>query len=329
MGFCGADIKALCAEAALVSLRRCYPQVYSSDIRLNVDPSKLVLRKGDFCAALTKIQASSARVVNGPLDGKVGLTGLGKALDETLYPLLASHLVRVLVCAKEAFPVAAEKLDRAVVEVHKVSGKEVVGDESHAETRHTGCSGPFPSTSATNGASGLEAQDRNVAQLIHNNRDSWVAALADAYDTNDRGDTEFHASDFATFSSFAESSPSYFAQVHIEGPGDMLVALGLLHYLGAYPQFSLSLPAVIAGEDSSLSPEQALTKRLQTAYTQAPSVVYLPDWKSWMESVSPEVARALIHFLLCRPDCISSMGVDGARPHRARSGGIIVFPGGE
>ena len=55
VGYCGADIKALCAEAALVTLRRTYPQVYSSSRRLVLDPEKLVVRKGDFAAAMSKV----------------------------------------------------------------------------------------------------------------------------------------------------------------------------------------------------------------------------------------------------------------------------------
>ena len=55
VGYCGADIKALCAEAALVSLRRAYPQVYASNRRLQLDHSALVISKGDFAAALNKV----------------------------------------------------------------------------------------------------------------------------------------------------------------------------------------------------------------------------------------------------------------------------------
>ena len=55
-GYCGADLKALCAEATLVALRRAYPQVYESACRLDLDPAKLVLGRGDFAAALNKVQ---------------------------------------------------------------------------------------------------------------------------------------------------------------------------------------------------------------------------------------------------------------------------------
>jgi len=37
-GFCGADLRSLCTEAALNAVRRYYPEIYSSDDRLLVDP---------------------------------------------------------------------------------------------------------------------------------------------------------------------------------------------------------------------------------------------------------------------------------------------------
>lgn len=36
MGYCGADLKALATEAALAALRRRYPQIYSSEGKLQV-----------------------------------------------------------------------------------------------------------------------------------------------------------------------------------------------------------------------------------------------------------------------------------------------------
>ncbi|KAL0620679.1 Protein GVQW1, partial [Plecturocebus cupreus] len=41
-GYCGADIKALCTEAALIALRRRYPQIYASSHKLQLDVSSIV-----------------------------------------------------------------------------------------------------------------------------------------------------------------------------------------------------------------------------------------------------------------------------------------------
>eukprot|EP00775_Hariotina_reticulata_P011166 gene11166-11316_t len=51
-GYCGADIKALCAEASLAALRRVYPQIYDSDVKLLIDPAAVVVTRQDFIGAM-------------------------------------------------------------------------------------------------------------------------------------------------------------------------------------------------------------------------------------------------------------------------------------
>lgn len=43
VGYCGADLKALCTEAALRAVRRRYPQIYLSDNKLEIDPKRVVV----------------------------------------------------------------------------------------------------------------------------------------------------------------------------------------------------------------------------------------------------------------------------------------------
>ncbi|SCU86641.1 LANO_0C08702g1_1 [Lachancea nothofagi CBS 11611] len=62
-GYGGADLRALCTEAALVSIQRKLPQIYQSDTKLSIDPSTVNVKARDFMAALEKIVPSSARAV--------------------------------------------------------------------------------------------------------------------------------------------------------------------------------------------------------------------------------------------------------------------------
>ncbi|RXN23272.1 ATPase family AAA domain-containing 2B isoform X1 [Labeo rohita] len=55
VGYCGADIKALCTEAALAALRRRYPQIYGSSQRYQLDVGSIVLGPQDFGRALRSI----------------------------------------------------------------------------------------------------------------------------------------------------------------------------------------------------------------------------------------------------------------------------------
>lgn len=47
-----AVLQALCAEASLAALRRVYPQIYASDVKLLIDPSAVRVTRQDFVTAM-------------------------------------------------------------------------------------------------------------------------------------------------------------------------------------------------------------------------------------------------------------------------------------
>ncbi|XP_035000431.1 ATPase family AAA domain-containing protein 2B isoform X2 [Hippoglossus stenolepis] len=94
VGYCGADIKALCTEATLVALRRRYPQIYGSSVKLKLDVTSIVLGPGDFSKAISTIVPASQRALAPP----------GRALSPTLRPLLASSFSLVLKALLRVFP---------------------------------------------------------------------------------------------------------------------------------------------------------------------------------------------------------------------------------
>ncbi|KAM6953957.1 ATPase family AAA domain-containing protein 2B [Aplochiton taeniatus] len=102
VGYCGADIKALCTEAALAALRRRYPQIYGSSVKLQLDVSSIVLGPGDFGRALRSIVPASHRA----------LAPAGRALSPALRPLLANAFSQALGALLRVFP-HAEQPDRA------------------------------------------------------------------------------------------------------------------------------------------------------------------------------------------------------------------------
>ncbi|CAH8863981.1 unnamed protein product [Trichobilharzia szidati] len=59
--FSGADLKALATEACLCCLRRCYPQVYKSHVKLALEYKYLVVSHCDWFEALQIVRASSER----------------------------------------------------------------------------------------------------------------------------------------------------------------------------------------------------------------------------------------------------------------------------
>ncbi|XP_041105794.1 ATPase family AAA domain-containing protein 2B-like isoform X2 [Polyodon spathula] len=94
VGYCGADIKALCTEAALVALRRRYPQIYASSQKLQLDVSSIVLGPQDFYYAMRSIVPASHRALAPP----------GKALSSVIRPLLESTFNGILVTLHRVFP---------------------------------------------------------------------------------------------------------------------------------------------------------------------------------------------------------------------------------
>ncbi|KAI2616667.1 AAA-domain-containing protein [Hypomontagnella submonticulosa] len=66
-GFGGADLRAMCTEAAINAIQRTYPQIYKSDKKLVVDPKKIKIQMIDFMLSKNKMIPSSERsATSGP-----------------------------------------------------------------------------------------------------------------------------------------------------------------------------------------------------------------------------------------------------------------------
>ncbi|KAG0360308.1 ATPase AAA domain-containing protein 2B [Podila minutissima] len=80
--YCGADIKALCTEAALKAIRRRYPQIYESNEKLLIDASSIVVEEVDMLKSAKSLTPASYRVT--------GATA--SPLPENVKPLLQDQL---------------------------------------------------------------------------------------------------------------------------------------------------------------------------------------------------------------------------------------------
>ncbi|KHN99572.1 ATPase, AAA-type, core [Metarhizium album ARSEF 1941] len=80
-GYGGADLRALCTEAALNSIQRTYPQIYSSTEKLVVDPAKISIHASDFMLSIKKLIPSSER----------SATSGAKPLPKAVEPLLRAQ----------------------------------------------------------------------------------------------------------------------------------------------------------------------------------------------------------------------------------------------
>ncbi|EGY15047.1 hypothetical protein VD0002_g3205 [Verticillium dahliae] len=93
-GYGGADLRALCTEAALNSIQRTYPQVYSSKEKLIVDPEKIQCHAADFMMSIKRMIPSSERSAGS------GAAPLPKSID----PLLRDQFSSIKKSLDELLP---------------------------------------------------------------------------------------------------------------------------------------------------------------------------------------------------------------------------------
>ncbi|KAL3225002.1 hypothetical protein MRX96_026190 [Rhipicephalus microplus] len=98
-GYCGADLKALCAEAALVALRRTFPQIYSTKEKLQLNIDSVQILPEDYDRAMRKIVPASQRCGASP----------ARPLSTTVRPLLCQMVEKALVYLQSAFGAGLHK----------------------------------------------------------------------------------------------------------------------------------------------------------------------------------------------------------------------------
>ncbi|XP_077872859.1 ATPase family AAA domain-containing protein 2 isoform X5 [Ictidomys tridecemlineatus] len=104
VGYCGADIKSVCAEAALSALRRRYPQIYTTSEKLQLDLSSINISAKDFEVAMQKMIPASQRAVTSP----------GQALSAIVKPLLQSTVQKILEALQRVFPHVDMRTNKAL-----------------------------------------------------------------------------------------------------------------------------------------------------------------------------------------------------------------------
>lgn len=117
VGYCGADLKSLCAEAALLALRRRYPQVYNSREKLLLDLSQINVERRDFEQAVQRLVPASQR----------SATASGKPLSSVMSPLLDNLLQQLIKTTQLLFPegIATLKLKGPLSGIKKQTSNQI------------------------------------------------------------------------------------------------------------------------------------------------------------------------------------------------------------
>ncbi|TYI38326.1 hypothetical protein ES332_A02G018700v1 [Gossypium tomentosum] len=94
VGYCGADLKALCTEAAIRAFREKYPQVYTSDDKYLIDVDSVKVEKYHFIEAMSTITPASQR----------GSIVHSRPLSLVVAPCLQRHLQKAVNHISDIFP---------------------------------------------------------------------------------------------------------------------------------------------------------------------------------------------------------------------------------
>lgn len=99
-GYCGADLKGLCTETALIALKRRYPQIYQSRHKLLLNVEEVQIKLRDFNRAMRKVVPASQRSIN----------NIARPLCFTVKPLLTVYLTWSIDVINSIFPAAHKKV---------------------------------------------------------------------------------------------------------------------------------------------------------------------------------------------------------------------------
>ncbi|KAK8948336.1 ATPase family AAA domain-containing protein [Platanthera guangdongensis] len=94
VGYCGADLKALCTEAAIRAFREKYPQVYTSDEKYIIDVNSINVQKLHFLDAMSTITPAAHR----------GSIVHSRPLSPIVSSFLQRHLQRIMKHISDIFP---------------------------------------------------------------------------------------------------------------------------------------------------------------------------------------------------------------------------------
>ncbi|NWT68388.1 ATAD2 protein, partial [Prunella himalayana] len=251
VGYCGADIKALCAETGLCALRHRYPQLYESRQRLQINMDSIKIKANDFSMAMQKTVPASRRVVPSP----------GQALSAISKPLLEDTLERILQILQRVFPHAELALK-----------KDQQQGIASASTCLKICQGK---------SFDEESPSVSEEKLTHRTPDRKKAEFR----TFSRYVCPCYGSVFKITENPRDQPTSYrprFLLIEEPGSGQASdLAAAVIHSLEKFPIYTLDTPTLFA----STLPDETCVQLMREAQRSAPSIIYVPQIPSWWETV--------------------------------------------
>ncbi|CAL1540288.1 unnamed protein product, partial [Lymnaea stagnalis] len=263
VGYCGADLKALVTEAAMLALRRRYPQIYFTNEALQLDVTSINVSARDFFDAVNNIIPTSQRSANSP----------ARALPPRVYHLLHRQFNIALKQLSDTFPpclAQSSTSDMAATssQVQLLAENGIIWDELASD----------------------EDEDTPSIFITPSNKGKAL-----------RRNSDQGSSKSPTYLKFSSSSrPSTFRPrlmiVGHEGQGQTTyIAPAIIHKMENLPVHVLDLPALYAV--TAKTPEESCANVFHEAKRKCPSIIYLPYINQWWD-VMAETLRATLLTLI-------------------------------
>lgn len=278
VGYCGADLKALCTEAALLALRRRYPQIYGTREKLQLDISSIKILATDFQVAVKNIIPTAQRSASNP----------GHALSSTIKPLMNNYLQKVVLQLSNLFPV--------------LKGKSKLIQSIQAEGNQNQS---FNSTNQNNnGIDDIENDEGIGGGLMGgiyvgepDSSSHVTAILSSLVSGSNNGIVQSKYTGLLERLSSSEHSLNTIHRPRLIVCGDSTsghsshLTPAILHDMEGIPVHSIDLPALYGV--SVRSPEESCAQVFREARRLTPSVIFLPNALQWWNVASPTVQATL------------------------------------
>lgn len=125
-GYGGADLRALCTEAALNAVQRRYPQIYKSNEKLEIKPETINIVPKDFMISIKKMIPSSERAASS------GAAPLPKSIE----PLLREPLAEIKTLLAKVLPQKKKLTALEEAEFEDAEGDAGMGRERMQQGEH-------------------------------------------------------------------------------------------------------------------------------------------------------------------------------------------------
>lgn len=255
VGYCGADLKALCTESAIRALRRRYPQIYASKEKLLINVDEVKVKTRDFLAAMKEIVPASHRSARTH----------ARPITTRLVEILNAPLESCIAVLKRIFP-------QGLV---SESTKKVEGAGPDKED-----------TSEEGNKNGID--DDSVCSSSDD--DYEVPKLSEAQDSISNAGRMRPGSGKVENNQILRPR---LLICGMQGLGQAQLGPAILHFFEGCPVHAIDYPSLHA-DPSARCAEEALVSAFREAMRSVPAILYLPHLDLWWESASPSLRTTLI-----------------------------------